>query len=190
MRRCIFMKKILALILSTVLFLSSCSMQATIPDQSNSFDRYFNHSEEFDAAVEILSNIEFDCLISRADLYSPKGSEDFVGMYIQNMKDQSFDNYENESVQMLFDGCGVKLIDVALKGDSVICCFSFCVPGRSFDYGIYYISSDTPVYFGDMTAELESRGNGFVFEQSASFGTKFTYYTEKITLNYYYYEIS
>ena len=70
-----------------------------------------------------------------------------------------------------------------------ICAFYMCIPGRNFDYGIYYVSEDKPIYFGDPSVTLVEKGNGFSYEKSASYGTKFSYYTEKIEDHFYYYEI-
>ena len=131
-----------------------------------------------------------DFLISRNDYYSPTGSENFTGLYIQNMDTSSFESLENPIIQTLFDSSDVKLFDTMRKEDLLICCFDFCVPGRNYDYGIYYVSEDKPIYLGDPAINLIENGNGFSYEQKASYGTKFTFYTEKITDNFYYYEIT
>lgn len=172
------------------ILLTSCSMEATIPENQSTFSIYFDHNDLFDQCVDVLDENGYDCMISRSDYYSVQGSEDIAGMYLQNMSDQSVVAFENETVQMLFDRCGVKLIDLVYKNGITVCSFDLCIPGRNFDYGIYYVSEDSPIYLGDITYQLQEKNNGYVYEQKSSFGTSFTYYTEKITNHYYYYEIS
>jgi len=106
------------------------------------------------------------------------------------MQNGSFQSCDNSDLQYLFEQTEVKLIDWIRREDLEICAFDMCIPGKNFDYGIYYTSGDKPVYFGDPGLELSPSGNGFCFEQKASYGAKFTYYTEKIEDHFYYYEIA
>jgi len=182
--------KCLLFLLCVSLFFSSCTMEATIPENGQTFSVYYDHSQLFIDCVAKLSEFEEDVLISRNDYFRQEGSENIEGLYLQSMKDLSFQAYSEECVQKMIDVCGVKLIDVAHKNGIFLCCFDLCVPGRNFDYGIYYVSEDKPIYLGDVTFQLSENGNGFSYEQPASYGTKFTYYTEKITDHYYYYEIA
>jgi len=164
-------------------------MEPTIPDNSNTFSKYKDNMELFDACVQDLNGIEYDCLISRTDYYAPEGSEDFLGLYIQNMDDLSCHEYENSHVETLIEVCDVKLFDVVHVEELFICAFDMCVPGRNYDYGIYYVSEDQPIYLGDPAKSLVQNGNGYSYEQPADYGAKFTFYTEKITEHFYYYEI-
>ena len=183
-------KKILILLLLFTLLFTSCAMEATIPENSQTFSIYFDHSQLFSDSVQKLMLFEEDVLISRNDYFRQEGSENIEGLYIQKMADQSFQAYADNTIQNMIDIGGVKLIDVAHKNGITVCCFDLCVPGRNFDYGIYYVSEDKPIFLGDVTYQLGESGNGYSYEQPASYGTKFTYYTEKITDHYYYYEIS
>lgn len=184
------MKKTLTAILLVIsILLCSCQMEEVIPEQGDTCSIYFEHEELFQNSVDALLELSCDCLISRSDYYSPEGSENFTGLYIQNMSDSSFSEYNDPVIQSLFEETNVKLADVLRVEDLLICAFDMCVPGRNFDYGIYYVSEDEPIYFGDPSIPLVEKGNGFSYERAASYGTKFTYYTEKITDHYYYYEI-
>ncbi len=182
-------KKLTAILLLFSILLCSCQMEEVIPEQGDTCSIYFEHKELFQNSVEALLKIDYDCLISRTDYYSPEGSENFTGLYIQNMSDSSFSEFTESSVQTLFDETNVKLVDFLRVEDLSICAFDMCVPGRNFDFGIYYVSEDAPIYFGDPSIPLIQKGNGFTYEKAASYGTKFTYYTEKIADQFYYYEI-
>ncbi len=183
-------KSILILVLSCVLLLSSCTMDATIPENTQTFSYFAENKELFINSTQKLQSLEFDALISRTDFYAPAGSEDFEGLYIQNMENGAFSEYSDPDVQALFDYTDVKLIDFIERDGVVICAFDFCLPTKNFDYGVYYTSENEPIYFGDPSMELLPSGNGFTYEKKASYGAKFTYYTEKIEDNYFYYEIS
>lgn len=183
------MKRFLFLLLVLTLLLSSCSMEEVIPNETNTFSMFQNHSELYRECVEAISMLEYDCLISKTNYYAPKGSEDFSDYYIQNMTDLSFSKLDIECVKLLFESTDVKLVDLVYHDDLMICSFDMCTPGRSFDYGIYYVSKDQEIYIGDPSVSLFENGNGYNYEEKASFGVKFTYYTEKITEHFYYYEI-
>jgi len=183
------MKRMICFLLPFMLLLTSCGMENTIPQQSDTFSLFFRSEEQYRACVDYLSTYDHDCLISRSDFYAPEGSTDFTGLYLQNMSTLAFTEMDNPEIVSLFENTSVKLIDLVHKGDLTICTFDMCKPGRNFDYGIYFVSEDAPVYFGDTSVTLSPSGNGFSYEQSASYGTKFTFYTEKITEHYYYYEI-
>ena len=165
-------------------------MEPTIPENSQSFTVYLENSELFQSCVDQLLENEHNVLISRTDYYAPQGSENFAGTYMQNMNDGTFHSFENADVQKLMDLCGVKLIDLMRTNGLEICSFDMCVPGRNFDYGIYYVSEDRPIYLGNVSYPLVENGSGFSYEQKASYGTKFVFYTEKIADHFYYYEIS
>lgn len=182
-------KKIFVLLLTVLLFCTSCQMEEVIPAQSDTFSLFYENEEFYRDSVEALLSIEFDALISRNDFYAPDGSENFTGLYIQNMEEKTFSEYSDAQIDALFINTDVKLIDKLQIEELSICAFDMCVPGHNFDYGIYYVSEDKPVYFGDPSINLNEKGNGFSYEKPASYGTKFTYYTEKITDHYYYYEI-
>lgn len=184
------MRRILTAILLVIsILLCSCQMEEVIPEQGDTFSIYSEHEEQFNRSVTTLLDLNYDCLISRNDYYSPEGSENFTGLYIQNMADSSFSECNDPVIQSLFEETNVKLVDVIRIEELIICAFDMCVPGRNFDYGIYYVSEDIPIYFGDPSIQLIEKGSGFSYEKSASYGTKFTYYTEKIADHYYYYEI-
>ncbi len=183
-------RKIFSILFALLLFLSSCSMESTIPENTVTFSYFTENRELFYESVKKLEEIEFDALISKTEYYMPAGSEDFDGIYLQNMEDQSFSEFSDSSFEILFDSTDVKLVDLIRREDLVICAFDMCLPTKNFDYGIYYSSSNEPVYFGDTSAKLMESGNGFSYEKKASYGTKFTFYTEKIEDNYFYYEIS
>lgn len=184
------MKKLIVLLFLPILLLSSCSMEPTIPDNSSTFQQFSDHKQAYQKTVEYFSTLEFDAMVSRNDYYSIEGSESFEGLYLQNMQNLSLSACENESIAELFRGSNVKLVDWIIREDLKICAFDMCIPGKNFDYGIYYTSGDSPIYFGDPSIELTPSGNGFSYEKKASYGAKFTYYTEKIDEHYYYYEIA
>lgn len=183
-------KRFLILFLLTALLLSSCQMEEIIPEQGETFAMFYENELLYRETVDTLLEQTYDCLISRTDYYSPSGSENFTGLYIQNMSEGSFSEFKEPCVNELFESSDVKLIDFLRVEELSICAFDMCVPGRNFDFGIYYVTEDRPVYFGDVSITLTENGNGFSYEKSASYGTKFTYYTEKITENFYYYEIT
>ncbi len=184
------MKRILCILLMiSILLLSACSMEPVIPETGETYRYYFDNSELFFNAANELLNIGYDAFISKTDYYAVEGSSDIEGYYIQDMTDSSYSSYNNKTVQKLFDTCNVKLVDVIFRGDIKLCSFDMCIPGKNYDYGIYYVSHDVPVYLGDPSITLLEKGNGFIYEQSASYGTKFTYYTEKLSEHFYYYEI-
>ena len=184
------MKRLFVLLLLTALLLTSCSMQPTIPENEGTFSQFLENKELYNNALECISKIEFDSMVSRNDYYSIKGSESFENLYLQNMQDQSISEYNEKAVLDLFQFTGVKLIDWIRRDELKICTFDMCIPGKNFDYGIYYTSGDAPIYFGDPSIELSPSGNGFSYEKKASYGAKFTYYTEKIEDHFYYYEIA
>ncbi len=183
------MKKLCLLLLALCLLLSSCAMEEMIPQQTDTFSMYHSNASLYGECVKAISDLGYPCLISRTDYFAPSGSEDYLGLYIQNMQDQSFAPCEIECVKVLFESSDVKLIDLVFHDDLVICSFDMCVPGRSFDYGIYYTSKDQEIFIGDPSVSLFENGNGFSYEEKASYGVKFSYFTEKITDYYYYYEI-
>ena len=164
-------------------------MESVIPETGETFGYYLENKEIFLDAVQVLTLNGYDALISKTEYYSVEGSEDIQNCYIQKMEDQSVSEYTESSVLKVFDHCNVKLIDVIFRDELVVCSFDMCIPGRNYDFGIYYVSEDKPIYLGDPSITLLEKQNGFSYEQSASYGTKFTYYTEKIDDNFYYYEI-
>ena len=129
-------------------------------------------------------------MISRNDYYSVDGSAGIGGIYIQNMATLSVSEYQSEQINQLYRETDVKLIDSIHVNDLFICVFDLCKPDKNFDYGIYFVSVDKPIYFGDPSMPLQESEDGYSYEQKASYGTRFTYFTKKIADNYYYYEIS
>lgn len=184
------MKRLMIFLMLPILLLSSCSMEPTIPDNSGTFNHFSEHKELYQEIVKYFSTLDFDAMVSRNDYYSVKGSESMDGLYLQNMQDLSISSCENQGLTALFEQSDVKLVDWIRREDLRICAFDMCIPGKNFDYGIYYTSGDTPIYFGDPSIELSPSGNGFSYEKKASYGAKFTYYTEKIEDHFYYYEIA
>lgn len=184
------MKRFLILMLIPLLLMSSCSMEAAIPENDRTFSNYTEHRAIYHKAVEYLSELEFDAMVSRNDFYSVEGSEAFDGLYLQNMQDLSIISCDDVTLSTLFEQTDVKLVDWIRRENLQICAFDMCIPGKNFDYGVYYTSGEDPVYFGDPSLELQPSGNGFSYEKKASYGAKFTYYTEKIEDHFYYYEIS
>ncbi len=183
-------RKFLILCLILTLLFTSCQMEEIIPEQGDTFALFYENESSYRESVDSLLAIDYNCLISRTDFYRPDGSENFTGLYIQNMSDSTFSECNDHALIKLFESSSVKLVDFMKVEELKICTFDMCVPGRNFDYGIYYVSEDEPVYFGDVSITLQESGTGFSYQKSASYGTKFTYYTEKITDHFYYYEIS
>lgn len=183
-------KKLLILFLLLAMLLTSCSMEATIPENTQTVSHFFESKEIYEASVAYFDSLDFDAMVSRNDYYSVDGSEKYTGLYLQNMKDGTFSSCDDAALKALFDQTDVKLVDWIRRDDLEICAFDMCVPGKNFDYGIYYTSGDSPIYFGDPSIELEESGNGYSYEKKADYGTKFTYYTEKIEDHFYYFEIS
>ena len=185
MKKCCFV-----FCLSIFILLSSCAMEATIPENQESFTVFLENRELFSDCVEEIMAMDNDCLISRTDFYAPAGSEDFVGLYLQNLEDSSFQAYESLKIKHLMENCGVKLISTKHDAGLFICAFDMCTPGKNFDYGFYYVSEDNPIYLGDPSISLVESENGYVYSQKADYGTKFSFYTEKVADHYYYYEIT
>ncbi len=184
------MKRVICLFLLLLLIaFSSCAMESVIPETGETYNYYFANQAVFSDAVNELSKIGYDAFISKTEYYAIENDDQIVDFYIQNMTDSTCKAYDSATVEKLFDVCNVKLVDVIFRGDITVCSFDMCIPGKSYDYGIYYVSSDTPIYLGDPTLPLTESGKGYTYEQSVSYGTKFTYYTEKLADNYYYYEI-
>lgn len=184
------LKRLFCFFLLLVVFIcSACTMESIISETGETYCRYFENQELFSDAVQELEKIGNDAFISKTEYYSVDGVNDIEDFYIQNMSESTCMEYENSAVEKLFEICGVKLVDVIYRGDMVICSFDMCIPGKNYDYGIYFVSRDSAIYLGDPTIPLAESGKGFTYEQSASYGTKFTYYTEKLSDNYYYYEI-
>ena len=184
------MKRLFALFLLAGLLLTSCSMEATIPENTQTVSHFMENKQLYQDSISYFEAFDFDALVSRNDYYSIEGSEKFSELYMQNMKDNSFTACDDKALKALFEQTDVKLVDWIRREDVVICSFDMCIPGKNFDYGIYYTSGDEAVYFGDPSVDLTASGNGFSYEKKASYGTKFTYYTEKIEDHFYYYEIS
>ena len=183
------MKRFLILLLIPFMLMSSCSMEAAIPENDLTFSSYTENKSLYLNAIEYFSELEYDAMVSRNDFYSIEGSETFAGLYLQNMQDLSIISCDEPSLSTLFEQTDVKLVDWICRENLQICAFDMCIPGKNFDYGIYYTSGYDPVYFGDPTLDLQPSGNGFCYEKKASYGAKFTYYTEKIEDHFYYYEI-
>ncbi len=184
------MKRFLILMIIPLLLFTSCEMEATIPENSQTFSHYLENKEIYQDAIDYLSGLDFDAMVSRNDYYSIQGSEKFDDLYLQNMQDMSISACEDDSLEKLFQQSDVKLVDWIRRENLQICAFDMCIPGKNFDYGIYYTSGENPIYFGDPSLELSPSGNGFTYEKKASYGAKFTYYTEKIDEHFYYYEIA
>lgn len=184
------MKRFIILLILPIVLFTSCSMEATIPENDRTFSDYLEYKELYSDSVQYFISLEFDAMVSRNDYYSIQGSEGFEGLYLQNMHDMSISSCEDENIKKLFDQTGVKLVDWIRRENLQICAFDMCIPGKNFDYGVYYTSGDSPIYFGDPSLELSPSGNGFCYEKKASYGAKFTYYTEKIEDHFYYYEIA
>jgi len=183
-------KRLFIALLVPILLLASCSMEATIPENTKTVSFFRDNKQLYTDSVSYLQTLDFDAMISRNDFYSVKGSEKFSGLYLQNMNNKTFSACDIKEINALFEQTDVKLIDVIRQNDLLICAFDMCIPGKNFDYGIYYTSGDRAIYFGDPSIELSARGDGFTFEQKASYGTKFTYYTEQVEDHFYYYEIT
>ena len=186
------MKRFFCLVLVCSIFLlGSCSaMMPVIPNNSTMESIYFENMNLFVNCVDEIREINYDCLISRNDYYSVEGSEAINGIYIQNMNNLSVSEYQSEQINQLYRETDVKLIDSIRTDDLFICVFDLCKPDKNYDYGIYFVSEDKPIYFGDPSMALQETENGYIYEQKASYGTRLTYFTKKISENYYYYEIS
>lgn len=183
------MKRFLIFLLVAVLVFSGCSMEETIPGQTEAYTLYYNNEGLYLEVIDSLKQRGENCLISRTDYFAPSGSEDFTGLYVQNMDSKEFYEEKDARIQLLFENTDVKLIDYLTVDALVICTFDMCIPSKNYDYGFYYVSEDKPIYLGDPSVDLTENGRGFSYEQSASYGVKFTFYTEKIKDNIYYYEI-
>ncbi len=184
------MKKTIAWLLAFLtLILSSCSMQSYIPEETSTVSNFLDYEDLFLLAVEETSLHPFDCLVSSTVYYAPDEIGELTGLYLMNMEENTCEKYTSSYFSSLSENCSVKLIDLVRRDELLICSFDMCKPGRNYDYGIYYVSEDRPLYLGDPTAALTERGDGFVFTQKTGFSSTMTFYTEKITDHFYYYEI-
>lgn len=184
------MKRFLFLLMIPVIFLTSCTIEPTIPENARTFSQYLEQKVLYQECVNYFETLGFDAMVSRNDYYSIEGTENFSGLYLQNMKDKSLSPCTEDCLVRLFEQTDVKLVDWIQRGELYICSFDMCIPGKNFDFGVYFTSGDSPVYFGDPSVELSESGNGFSYEKKASYGAKFTYYTEQIEDHFYYYEIA
>lgn len=180
----------LSFILIFTLVFSSCQMEPVVPEDQKTISGFTENKSLYSDCIQFVSSLGYDALISRVDYWSPEGSEELDGLYIQNMDDNSFLPCKEPCVVALFENTDVKMIDFISRDELKLCSFSLCLASKSFDYGYYFTSTDKPVYFGDLGADLIENGNGYSYEQKASYGVKFSYYTEKMEDNFYYYEIT
>ena len=179
----------LLLVLLTLLF-SSCAMESYIPEETDTISNFRDHEELFRLAVEETAQTPFDCLVSSTVYYTPDEIGEITGLYRMNMEENTCEKYTSSYFSSLSENCSVKLIDLVRRDELLICSFDMCKPGRSYDFGIYYVSEDRPLFLGDPSASLSAKGDGFVYTQKAGPSSTMTFYTEKITDNFYYYEIS
>ena len=185
------MKRLFPLLISLVLLFTSCAAGSYIPDENSTFSILLENRELFDRAVdETLSN-GFACTVSSTVYYKPDEAAELSGTFIINMETGLAEKYQSNYFTSLSENCSVKVIDLVVKDNGlVICSFDFCKPGRDYDYGVYYVSDDRPIFIGDPGASLSADQNGFTYTISGSYGASMNYYTEKISDHYYYYEIS
>ncbi len=185
------MKRILlsAALLLCVL-LSSCAAATYIPEDQDTFALVRDNLDLFQLAVEETVQNDFDCTIASTVYYKPDEAAELSGLFIYNVEKKQAEKYSSKYYTSLSENCSVKLIDLARRGELTLCSFGMCKPGRDFDYGVYYVSEDRPVYLGDPGVELEEKGDGYSYTRSASYGSTISFYTEKIAPNFYYYEIS
>lgn len=170
--------------------LSSCQMEAVVPEDQVTISGFSENKSLYLDCISYITSQGYDSLISRTDFWAPEGSEGLDGFYIQNMEDNSFKPCKEPCISALFENSDVKMIDFIERDGLSLCTFSMCLASRNFDYGFYYVNEDKPVFFGDLSAELMENGKGFSYEKKASYGVKFTYYTEKVEDNIYYFEIT
>lgn len=185
------MKRVLILFLPLILLLTSCAaMSSYVPAAGDTVSVVLDHLELFQKATEETERIAYDCTITSTVYYKAAEAADLSGLYILNVKEKKAEKYTSLYFSSLAENCSVKLIDLVRRGSLSICSFGMTRPGSSFDYGVYYVSEDKPIYIGDPTVSLTEKGNGFSCVVSASYGSSFSFYTEKIAPNYYYYEIN
>ena len=165
-------------------------MEAVVPEDKETISGFTENKTLYIDCKDYITSLGYDSLISRVDYWAPDGSEGFDGFYVQNMEDNSFKALDEACILALFENSEVKMIDCIERDGLLLCTFSMCLASKNFDYGFYYVSEDKPVFFGDLSAELMENGNGYSYEKKASYGVKFTYYTEKIEDNFYYFEIT
>lgn len=180
----------LVFVFVAVLLFTSCQIEAIVPEDQQTISGYIENKSLYQECVSFLSSLGYDALISKVDYMSTESTKDFEGLYIQNMEDNTATACNEPCLIALFENTGVKIVDYITRDGLDLCNFSFSLPSKNFDYGFYFVSEDKPVYFGDFEADLMENGKGFSYEQKASYGVKFTYYTEKIEDHYYYYEIA
>ncbi len=181
----------LSLILCAVIFLTlaSCGIDPIIPEKSESASSFQDQIVLFENAVAEISKLDYDCMISKTEYFRPDGSGDYVGVYIQNMSDQSISPYDGAAVKAILSS-GIKMIDLIRRDGMTIVSFSLCIPGRSLDYGYYYCSEGKAVYLGDTAAALTQTETGYTYTKRSAFGTGATYYTEQLSEFFFYYEIN
>ena len=105
-------------LLFSLIFCSSCAMESVIPETGETNRYYFENEELFSEAVSELTSLGFDAFISKNDYYSVEGSEDFNGLYIQNMSDSSFSAFSIYS-EAVGDGVGIVVVTVSEAATSV-----------------------------------------------------------------------
>lgn len=152
------MKKVFVLVLLSMILFTSCSMEPTIPENARTFSQYTEQKELYQECISYFQALGYDAMVSRNDYYSIDGSEKYSGLYVQNMKNGAISACDHKSIQILFQQTDVKLIDWIQRDGLSICAFDMCIPGKNFDYGIYYTSADEAVYFGDPALELTESG--------------------------------
>ena len=183
------MKRLICLFLLT-LVLSSCAASTYIPEDQHTIDLVRDNLELFELAVQETVKNEFDCTIASTVYYKPDEAAELAGLFILNVEEKKAEKYSSLYYTSLSENCSVKLIDLIRRGDLTVCSFGMCRPGKNYDYGVYYVSEDEPVFLGDPAAPLEEKGNGYSYVKSAGYGSAISFYTEQIAPHYYYYEIS
>ena len=178
-----------AFVLLFVFQFSSCAMDPIVPEQTESKSGFLDQRELFEDAVREISLIPYECLISKTEYFRPDEAGDFVGVYIQNMKDKSIKPYDGSACKALLSG-GVKMIDFIHFDDMTVVSFSMCIPGRSYDYGYYYCSAEKPIYLGDPSVTLKPDKTGYSYSKRSSMGSGANYYTEALEGTFFYYEIT
>ena len=106
-------KKILSVLLGVICLFAatSCQMENMIPDQEDTISLFQADESVYIDCVNALATRDFDCLISRPDFYAPEGSENFTGLYIQNMSTMEVQALEEKVFDALFSQTDVKLVD-------------------------------------------------------------------------------
>jgi len=183
----ILISVLLALFVVSGCFLSGCSFEEFSPDREKIISNFKENRLSFISAAKSASQLGNDIYITTSEKF-PVGEDKakgISGLYCVTMSEGNPTRYENisdEAIEILLTSGGVDSIAVSADGDRTICEFNCGGSGRYY-FGIYYSSTNAPVFLGNMKLELREKEDGYYYKSS-----DVSYYTSQIEDGYFYFE--